>query len=284
MADRNGAFFYGRVRSRMGACGQSESDSSTDSAAGTETTEEMQASVNDSETAAVEDEEPVEEKILLLSDENIDLYYIGSTSGAMQFRLENKTDVELACVFYSLSLDGVSYADLTGEGNSVYVSAGESLEYEQAMPDTFTGDSGEVSGEILYLENTDSDDPILEKKTFATSENIDESGIEGTLLFSDDSVSVYYAGSEGSAVSCTVVNKTGETMDFSFEDLTLGNQTFSFVSDDGYEQDQWFAPYSFAEYTVTVDEEISDDSTISGTIYYCGQTNYAYEEKAFSLE
>ena len=174
-------------------------------------------------------------EILVMSDDNVEVYYVGCGSDGLYFDVTNKTDSTLNLAISTVALDGISY-DIIGNScyGSITVSPKSTGRKVQALPDEFSTEFGSMSGNIGY--STDEVTDIWYSFTnIAISDYTAASySLTGTVIYSDDYIDVYYTECDSEGLHFEILNKTDYEMSFAFSTLALDGISYDIMNSDCY--------------------------------------------------
>lgn len=259
--------FAGVFALSFAACGSSDSDSSLSSVEWSvvEETEETEETEESSEEV-VEDVE-----VLILSNENVDIYYTGCTSEGLNFSVTNYMDSELYLVFDSLALDYVSYDIYSSDYfNSFYVFSDSIGIVQQEMPEGFLTDFSTLSGALCYGSVDSEEENYFYFEDIEVSDDPEAVSMEaeGTSVYGDDNVEIYFEGCDSDGAHLMICNHTESELWITFEMLVFDGVSYDVYNSDYYNSFN-VAPGGYGE----IIQQLSGDAPaevyeMSGTFVY----------------
>lgn len=206
--------------------------------------DEVVEEAEDTDKEEAEEEEVLTEEtmedieVLIMSDDNLDVYYTGCTTEGLNFSVTNYTDSEVYLAFNSLALDYVSYdIQSTDCYNSIVVSPESTGTGTQVMPEEFSMDFCLLAGSLGYdVGEDDREDNYYYFEDIVVSDDFDEISMEaeGSYVYGDDNIEIYVEGCDSEGVHFMICNHTESESWVAFSSLSLDGVSYDIENSDYY--------------------------------------------------
>ena len=234
------------------------------------------------DTVVVDSSIPVEvvpDGTMIYEEDQVRLYYKGTTAEGMLFQIENLTSYQMNFSPELIAVNGLSLNRTFCMSKIAPNSLGELLYTGEDIPSAVGTISGIFRGHLQEATNVDQVHFSLKPTVIDDTVTFEPPKPTGVLLFENDEIRLYYKGVTEKGIEFEVENLTDKTVMIQARELTIDGTTYDsgsvLMSDD-------IAPQSLGTAEVRIDDwAVTSITTISGTLKNVDAIKYSGSDVKF---
>lgn len=234
------------------------------------------------DTVVVDSSIPVEvvpDGTMIYEEDQVRLYYKGTTAEGMLFQIENLTSYQMNFSPELIAVNGLSLNRTFCMSKIAPNSLGELLYTGEDIPSAVGTISGIFRGHLQDATNVDQVHFSLKPTVIDDTVTFEPPKPTGVLLFENDEIRLYYKGVTEKGIEFEVENLTDKTVMIQARELTIDGTTYDsgsvLMSDD-------IAPQSLGTAEVLIDDwAVTSITTISGTLKNVDAIKYSGSDVKF---
>ncbi len=234
------------------------------------------------DTVVVDSSIPVEvvpDGTMIYEEDQVRLYYKGTTAEGILFQVENLTSYQMNFSPELIAVNGLSLNRTFCMSKIAPNSLGELLYTGEDIPSAVGTISGIFRGHLQEATNVDQVHFSLKPTVIDDTVTFEPPKPTGVLLFENDEIRLYYKGVTEKGIEFEVENLTDKTVMIQARELTIDGTTYDsgsvLMSDD-------IAPQSLGTAEVRIDDwAVTSITTISGTLKNVDAIKYSGSDVKF---
>lgn len=234
------------------------------------------------DTVVIDSSVPVEvvpDGELIYKEDQMRLYYKGTTAEGMLFQIENLTSYQMNFSPELIAVNGLSLKRTFCQSKIAPNSLGELLYTGDDVPSAVGTISGIFRGHLQDATNVDQVHFSLKPTVIDDTVTFEPPKPTGVLLFENDEIRLYYKGVTEKGIEFEVENLTDKTVMIQARELTIDGTTYDsgsvLMSDDIAPQSLGTAEVRITDWTTT------SITTISGTLKNVDAIKYSGSDVKF---